>query len=477
MSHSEIENHLSIAGKELLRRLIEEHFAARGLGGVWKSVEGSDGIVRTYRQVRKRSLITVFGRVDINRTGYSSPGESTLYPLDAVLRLPPDAYSYGIRKMVALEVSKNSFTDAVDAVERYTGVKVAKRQAEELATKSATDFNDFYERSKEKFKDSESRRLPLIVLTTDGKGIVVRKQDLRDQTKTSAEKSSKKLDKRMSKGEKKNRKRMATVASVYSIERYVRTPESIICELSSERTKQKVDRPRPQSKRVWASLEKTQEEVISEIFVEALSRDSRKRKKWVCLVDGDPKQLKIIRRLSKKHDVNITVVLDIIHVIEYLWKAARVFFEETSREAERWVSQRLLEILRGNGGYVAGGMMRSATLKGINKTKRKPIDTCANYIKKYIKYLRYNEYLEEGMPIATGVIEGACRHLIKDRMDLTGARWSLSGAEAVLKLRSLKSSGDFDEYWLFHEEQEYIRNHHVHYKKPEILLELTRKAP
>ena len=119
----------------------------------------------------------------------------------------------------------------------------------------------------------------------------------------------------------------------------------------------------------------------------------------------------------------------------------------------------LLEILRGNAAYVAGGMRRSATRRGLALAERKPVDTCAHYLLTYTPYLKYNRYLAQGLPIATGVIEGACRHLVKDRMELTGARWSLTGAEAVLRLRALRSSHDFDEYWIFHEAKEYERNH------------------
>ncbi len=104
-------------------------------------------------------------------------------------------------------------------------------------------------------------------------------------------------------------------------------------------------------------------------------------------------------------------------------------------------------------------MRRSATCRRLSATQRQAVDTCANYLLKRQKYLRYDEYLARGLPITTGVIDGACRHLIKDRMDLTGARWRLKSAEAVLKLRSLRSSGDFDAYWAFHKQQEFRRNH------------------
>ena len=83
-----------------------------------------------------------------------------------------------------------------------------------------------------------------------------------------------------------------------------------------------------------------------------------------------------------------------------------------------------------------------------------PIDWC---LIKNKKRLAYDTALADGLPIASGVIEGACRHLINDRLDITGARWSLAGAEAMLKLRSLKSSGDFDEYWSFHKKQSKLR--------------------
>ena len=109
-------------------------------------------------------------------------------------------------------------------------------------------------------------------------------------------------------------------------------------------------------------------------------------------------------------------------------------------------------------------MRRSATLRQLSAKDRIGVDDCADYLLKYGAFLQYHSYLALGLPIATGVIEGACRHLIQDRMDITGARWSLVGAEAVLRLRSLRSSGDFDAYWHFHEDQEYERNHAARYE-------------
>ena len=105
-------------------------------------------------------------------------------------------------------------------------------------------------------------------------------------------------------------------------------------------------------------------------------------------------------------------------------------------------------------------------MKGLSEKTREPVDTCANYLLKYRDYLRYDRYLTAGFPIATGVIEGACRYLVKDRMELTGAVWGIDSAEAVLKLRALRASGDFDEYWEYHVKKEHERNHEIQYDGP-----------
>ncbi len=198
-------------------------------------------------------------------------------------------------------------------------------------------------------------------------------------------------------------------------------------------------------------------------MAEARHRDPTDKKTWVALVDGNKSQIRILKRLAKKNGLDLTIIVDLIHVIEYLWDAARVFHPAPGPELENWVRHRMLETLRGKAGLMAGGMRRSATLRGLSIKAREPVDVCARYLSNYSPYLRYDHYLANGLPVATGVIEGACRHLVKDRMAVTGARWSLNGAEAVLRLRALRSSRDFDEYWTFHEAREYERNHQTFY--------------
>ena len=459
MTHSEVEAMVEREGQSLLRCLFSDHVALRTLEereAPALRVVGEDGVARGHRRDRPHKLETLFGEVEVERIGYSAPGATSRFPLDAALNLPPDQFSFGVRRRVAEEAARGSFEEAAVALARNTGAQVAKRQVEELTQRAAVDFTAFYAWRKALDAKTLAASSDLLVLTLDGKGIIMRLEDLRPATKKAAEKSRHKMNKRLSPGEKKYRKRMAMVAAVYTIPRHIRTAEEIAYGPADEK---KVKRPRPESKRVWASVEKDAEVVVREIFEEGLRRDPQREKTWVALSDGNETQLALLKQLAAAHGIRLIVIVDIIHVLEYLWDAAPAFHPKATPEIEQWVTERLFDILRGKSSDVAAGMRRSATLRGLSAKDRLGVDDCADYLLKYADFLQYHSYLALGLPIATGVIEGACRHLIQDRMDITGARWGLAGAEAVLRLRSLRSSGDFNEYWRFHEQQEYERNH------------------
>lgn len=466
MSHGDLEVYIEGEQREISRSLLEETIRLNGPGDVGLTVVGSDDIERTHKKKRTISFHSLFGDVSYVRIGYGKDGTTSLFPLDGRLNLPVDSYSHGLRRLLGNELVKTSFDNAIESIKDRTGVLIPKRQAEEVSKKIATDFDLFYER---RITDPDvyaaMEDSPILVLSTDGKGIVMIHEDLKEVTKKRAENSESKLKKRLSRGEKSNCKRMAQVASVYGIDRNMRTPEQV----AGIDDKTNGMQPKPIGKRVWASLEKNQEVVIQDLFNEAETRDPYYHKDWVILIDGQPHQLEKIKTEIKTRKIDATIIVDIVHVIEYLWKAARCLFEETAKEAESWVTIHLLEILKGNTKAVAAGIRRSATFKKLKSKQRQPIDTCCNYLHKLAPYMAYAKCLRKGYPIATGVIEGACRYLVKDRLEITGARWSLQGAEAILRLRSLFASGDLEEYWMFHRDQEFERNHAFKYKKPVVL--------
>lgn len=464
--HGEVERTINRLGTELLRRLFQGHLDCRYASESYQSdVQGSDGELRPHRRKRTaRKLETLFGEVVVSRVGYSTqkPDVSALYPSDGQLNLPTDKYSDELRRRVAEEASKVSFSETSSTIAQTTGGAVGKRQCEEVTVKVAQDFEAFYaQRSGQRTAASDD----LLVLTTDGKGIVMHSADLRAATAKAAAQSPPSPQVRLSPGQKRQRKRMSTVAAVYHVPRYSRSAEDIIGD-----SREPPPRPAIHDKRVWASVEQTAQQVIASAFAEALSRDPKQQREWVVLVDGEAHQLNTLKATAKQHSLQVTIVLDFIHVLEYVWKAAFCFFPVGSEAAQTWVQERALRILKGQASDVAAGIRRSATLRQLSTKTRENADKCADYLLKYRPYLRYDQYLAKGYPIASGIIEGACRHLVSDRMDITGARWRLDRAEAVLRIRALRASHDFDEYWQFHKIQEFKRNHFSKFQDPEIFL-------
>jgi hypothetical protein len=471
LSHTDLEAVLNQRTRELMRVLFQAHLDSRGPGPAVGPICGADGVERTEQRLHERGLSTLFGEVRVKRLGYGAAGVDSLHPLDAELNLPSGEYSLGVRRLAAEQAAQVSFEASVEAVAQRTGKKMGKRQVEELVQCSAVDFDAFYaQQSRDPDEDSSS----ILALSADGKGVVMLPRDLREPTRQAAQAHTNKLAQRLSKGEKRNRKRMATVAAVYTVAPYVRTPEQVVRSMAPL-NEPAPPRPPVEHKRVWASVEKEPEAVLEEAFREGLRRDPARQKHWVGLVDGNKTQLDLLKKLARKHQVKLTVVLDVMHVSEYLWSASLAFNEETSLEREQWVGERLLNILRGNAAQVAAGMRRSATLRGLSEEHRKPVDAAAGYLLNHQRYMRYHEYLAAGVPIGTGVIEGACRHLVCDRMD-RAARWSLQGAEAVLRLRALKSSGDFNAYWEYHVQQEYQRNHVERYANGNVVSVRGRRS-
>jgi len=450
--HGNIEQTINKEGLEILRCLLQGWLDSTGEKEVHefglKTAAGKP--LNHVRCETKRSLMSLFGQVEVTRKAYSQRHESSLFPRDAQLNLSPDKYSDGIRYRVSKEAIRGSFDNTVEVIRETTGGAVPKKQSLNLVQDVAQDFESFYQ--VQRFIAPEETS-DLLILTFDGKGIVMRPNSLRECTKKAAQQSQK-LNSRLSSGEKKDRKRMAQVASVYTVPAYNRTPEDIM-----KITDNKVISLRApiRKKRVWASVERKAEAVIKEAFEEALQRDPEQKRQWVVLIDGLPHQIRLIKKVMKHLKVKATIVMDFIHVLEYCWKAAWCFFDKGDKAVESWIAQRAVKILKGQVSQVAKGLRISATKRKI--TNRENIDKCANYLIKNKERLQYGQALKLGFPIASGVIEGACRHIINDRLDITGARWGLKGAESILKLRSLKASGDFECYWKFHKNKAKMRTY------------------
>jgi len=464
-THDEVEQYATAQGRLIVNALLRDHFALRGQAEAQAPVVGAEGRERTHvRREAERTLVTTVGAVPVPRVAYNGRGLSALHPTDAELNLPEDSFSFEVRRKIAMLSAEVSFERAGQQFAELTGVHVALHQVEGLTRAAARDTEAFYAEGRADLAVEATS--DLLVLTADQKGIVMRREHLRPETREKAEASRPKLESRHTKGEKPNRKRMATVAAVYTVAPHMRSAEEVVAGLRHIKPApdaRKPRPPRPEAKRVWASVEAELPVVIGQLFDEAERRDPLRRKRWLVVVDGDRKLEQAARREAKRRGVKVTLVLDFIHALEYLWRAGHALFAEGTTELEAWVLDRLTALLHGKVSGVAAGMRRSATKRGLSAKARAPIDRAANYFLKRKSMMRYDHLLALGAPIASGVIEGTCRSLVNDRLDITGARWSVPGAEAVLRLRAILRSGDWDEYWGFHTLAEHDRNHASRY--------------
>lgn len=473
LQHGEVEELIEDEGRELLRALFQDHLdlrAAREEARV-KPVRGADGVERTEVRRGRRQLGTVFGTVGVQRLALVKRGvHGGLRPMDAELNLPSGRYSHGVARRVAWGVAESSYEVAVEDLRRETGASIAKRQAEQLAVQVTSDFEDFYLARPFSRHSAED----VLVLSFDGSGVVMRPEGLRAETRAAAGAERRRSTAQTAgavgarqHGVRKNRKRMAEVAAVYDLAVQPRSPDDIVREL--RRSGPHKPRPRAKNKRVWASLERTVPTVVEDAFLEAWRRDPDQQRRWAVLVDGNKHQIDSVLQIGDLYGVPVTIVVDFIHVLGYLWKAGKALVGGDLDAIEAWVEDRSRRILRGGCVGVARGMRCAATRRKLSKAARRPVDACARYLLNHKQYLRYHEFLADGLPIASGVIEGTCRSLVKDRMDITGARWGLQGAEAVLKLRALRASGDLDDYLEYHRRRELDRNHLAKFDEDELV--------
>ena len=439
----QIESQQQTRGREVQRLLLQAHLEHRGNGDVGAALcvkQEAGEMLYTRRRLSARSLKTVFGPVQLVRMGYSRAGAPSIYPLDQTLALPARSFSYELQRRLVKAAVQNPFHESVDAIADLTGVSVPKRSLEGMLREAAQDFDAFYqERAPEPATGS------ILVAAVDGKGIPMVKPGGAQPTV------------RLTKGQKANRKRMATVATVFTRAPWIRTPEQVVESLFRTRRQTPIDGqtpPRPENKRVWASLLKGKTAIIQELAQEMQRRDPGNVKTRVALTDGERAlQIRVDRMLG------VTLILDLLHVLEKLWKAAYVFHAEGSLEAELWVLDRTLRILFGEVGQVVKGLRQNVTKRALLGAKRKSLLGVADYLYRNRARMRYDEYLAQGWPIASGPVEGACKNLIKDRMERSGMRRTEKMAEAIVQLRAIYLSGDFDRYWSFHIEKDQQRLH------------------
>jgi len=456
-------------GPDVLRQVLQDHFDARAAAEPRLSeVAGADRVVRRRAEPgHTRGLGTVLGRVEVSRIAYRAPGVSNLHPADARLALPATLYSYPLCRHVVHEAATGGLRDARAALHRFTGQKIGTRQLMQITVEAARDVRDFYQQHQAAPRPPQRGPggLPagedLLVLSIDATGVNMIDSALRGPVPArpagphppSAQLASR---------ERAGRTRMAVVTALYDCPPAVRGPADILPATGAERAARRPG-PKARNRELNASIEDSTTPMTTRLFDRAQQRDPGHRRRWIVLVDGNNHQLDRVQAEADARGVDIDIIVDFIHVLEYVWRAAEDL-HPTQPGRAGFVAHTARRLLEGHAPQVIIDLTTHLDTLTQAGTAAPGLERAIAYLTAKQPYLDYHIALTLGWPIATGVIEGACRSLVKDRLAITGARWSLPGAEAVLLMRAVIINGDFPAYWQYHLQQEHQRNHNSLYQ-------------
>jgi hypothetical protein len=432
--------------------LLSSYVAQQGDGDVGPDVTTPEGdTARRLPERHDRRYVSIFGELTISRVVYGTrEGQKIEWvPLDERLGLPEGDFSYVLEDWGQRLCLKESFAEAGQSLAMLLGLRLGARALEQMnraVASYAPSFQDALE------PPPACEEGPLMVVTADGKGVPMRRPE--------EEEGGPKPHHRRGPGEKANKKRMACVGAVYSIDPFVRRAEDIIDEVL--RDKKAKERPRPQHKHVWAELTREFEDeppvtakdgLFCHLTGELTARNLGHDRPVICLMDGE----RALWDAQAVYFPEAVGVLDLFHVLERLWAVAHCFHKEGSDESKGFVEQRLRDLLQGRVGYVISGLRRRLKAEKLSSQRRKVVRSAVEYLENNKAHMRYDEYLAVGYPIGSGVAEGACRHLVKDRMEQTGMRWTMEGAQAMLHVRALYLNDQWQVFLEHRVEQEQTR--------------------
>jgi hypothetical protein len=431
--------------------LLSAFVADQGDGDLGPEVTTPEGhTARRLTERHDRRYVSIFGELVISRVVYGTREGQKIerVPLDGRLGLPEGDFSYVLEDWGQRLCLKESFAEAGQSLGMLLGLRLGTRALEQMNRAVAGDAPSFQDSLEPPPACEEG---PLMVVTADGKGVPMRRPEEEDGPRPHH---------RRTKGEKANKKRMACVGAVYSIDPFVRKAEDIIDEVL--RDKKSKQRPRPQHKHVWAELTRefegeppvtAKEGLFCHLTDELTARNLGHDRPVICLMDGE----RALWDAQAVYFPEAVGVLDLFHVLERLWAVAHCFHKEGSDESKEFVEQRLRDLLQGRVGYVISGLRRRLKAEKLSGRRRKVVASALEYLGNNKEHMRYDEYLARGYPIGSGVAEGACRHLVKDRMEQTGMRWTVAGAQAMLHVRALYLNDQWEEYLEHRVEREQAR--------------------
>lgn len=426
-----------------------------------KDVRGVQASALPYKKRAKREYISIFGPVTIKRAYYWERGREGIYPLDGELELPEGKFSYHLQNMALKLIISSPYQEAIDTIQRIFKIKLWPQAVQIMLGRASSYVHSFYQGIKS-YEDTEG---PVIAVAMDCKGIPM----------VPAERSPIKEKVRREKGDKrKGLRRDAVVTAHFTFYPEARTAKDLLKALMHKHTdeekkkhklqqqKDRLDGKRlsrePINKQIHAAMD-GKEKAFERLADQILHRNPTQDKKIIVLIDGASSLENRIKKEFKKRGWVRRVdayVLDVFHALEYLWTGATIIHGEKNPLRQAWVEEKLLAILEGRVGRVVGAIKQliKKNTRNFTENQKTSLQKIATYFDNHKHMMRYHEYLKKGYPIATGVVEGACGCLVKDRTDRSGMKWTHEGAQAILNLRSVNQNNDWDSYFAYYIDME-----------------------
>lgn len=395
-----------------------------------------------YQRDSKRDYYSIFGKLALWRPYFYKTGLGGQSPLDAELSLGEDCYSDLVREICEYLSVYSVYHKTTEILERLLGLGLSSRVLQESIAKDSAEVADYYAQKPPPAPTDEAE---ILVIQADGKGVpLILEQPAEPKV-------------RLGQGQKRGRKKEAVVTTLYTISPTVRSPEQVVTSFFNQnqaQTASKTDVPRsaPQNKQVWATLA-GKDIALTHLASQVRLRQGRHIQYQVALCDGC--EALQSRLTSQFPDFNL--VLDFIHADEYLWDVANCLLGQTNPQRLDWMITQTRHMLSGQTEQLIVDFRQLAQASQTSSAQRQQLLKTANYFERNLPYMDYPTYLARGWPIASGVIEGACRHFVKDRCELSGMRWSQAGAENLLRLRAVAENDDWDAYHLFRRRQRHVR--------------------
>jgi len=426
---------LLLLGAQLLRLFFVQRAAVRPQ----EPVCAPDGTRLAYQDRRPTTYFSIFGKIRFERHYFHAPGQKGVCPLDEALSLPSRCYSDLLRDWAEYCTTDESYDESNRVLQRILGLSLSKQALETAVQEDATDVEAFYEQKAAPPAEVEGS---ILVIQADGKGVPMVRTEATDPAA------------RRGKGQKRTQKKESVVTAIYTIAPYLRTPEQVADALlhDAQQASTQPPRPAPVGKEVRATL-KGKDFALARLARRVDQRQGQHIQHRAALTDGaEALQNRVLSTFP-----GFELVLDIIHGSEYLWRAANALLGETHPNRTPWVKEHLLSILSGKTETVIQTLEDLTHDSSLSPAQAEALNTTIGYYRRNLPYMRYDHYLAQGWPISSGVVEGACGHLVKDRMEQSGMCWTPTGAQAILELRAARVNDDWDAYRLFHQQRQHER--------------------